>query len=229
MTKLRKKDLNQNIKLGDGNTKLVGSEKTTFLTWGISAVVTCPNATPICKKICYARIEENFRPNIKASRARHYNESLKDSFIKDMVDILNYELDRKKNADKIIFVRIHTSGDFYSLEYFNKWAAIAAAFKGNKRIHFQAYTKEIDLLKNADLENINIKLIFSIMPDTAPQQIKTAHQLRLTTFEAKHKTMILETDKVCPGECGPCLNCYVGRTPQQLVVETHGQNKNKVL
>ena len=54
-------------------------------------------------------------------------------------------------------LRIHDSGDFYSIEYLNKWLQIA---KDNKEVIFYAYTKSIKFFKGLKLPK-NFKVIFS--------------------------------------------------------------------
>ena len=44
------------IKLAQGNSKIHGA-----LIWNIRARQTCPGATEMCKKVCYAKGTEDFR------------------------------------------------------------------------------------------------------------------------------------------------------------------------
>jgi hypothetical protein len=56
-------------------------------------------------------------------------------------------------------VRIHSSGDFYSRQYLSKWLTIADALP---HVHFYAYTKSVDMLKQYD--NVlpdNMTIIYS--------------------------------------------------------------------
>ena len=55
-------------------------------------------------------------------------------------------------------VRIHDSGDFYSIAYLNKWVDIA---KANTDVIFYAYTKSIKFFVNGLLLPKNMKVIFS--------------------------------------------------------------------
>ena len=52
-------------------------------------------------------------------------------------------------------VRIHDSGDFYSVDYLNKWVQIA---KDNKDVIFYAYTKSIPFFKLTKEMNTNFLL-----------------------------------------------------------------------
>jgi len=47
---------------------------------------------------------------------------------------------------KVDILRLHDSGDFYSVDYLNKWIQIA---KDNKNVIFYAYTKSIPFFKRS--------------------------------------------------------------------------------
>ena len=53
---------------------------------------------------------------------------------------------------KVDILRLHDSGDFYSINYLNKWIEIANA---NKDVIFYAYTKSIPFFKRNKENNNN--------------------------------------------------------------------------
>ena len=111
--------------------------------------LTCPFAKD-CIKYCYAQKGNYTRfPKIGELMEQKYNISKQDNF----VELMNTEIKRKKATH----VRIHDSGDFYSIKYLNKWLQIA---KDNKNIIFYAYTKSIQFFKGLQLPK-NLKIIFS--------------------------------------------------------------------
>ena len=111
--------------------------------------ITCPFAKD-CIKYCYAQKGNYTRfPKIGELMEQKYNISKQDNF----VELMNTEIKRKKATH----VRIHDSGDFYSIKYLNKWLQIA---KDNKDIIFYAYTKSIQFFKGLQLPK-NLKIIFS--------------------------------------------------------------------
>ena len=65
---------------------------------------------------------------------------------------------------KVDILRLHDSGDFYSINYLNKWIQIA---NDNKEVIFYAYTKSIPFFKRTKemdtnfLLPKNLKIIFS--------------------------------------------------------------------
>ena len=76
---------------------------------------------------------ESFK-NVRDSRGRNLAETHKNTFVADMIKHFEYQLQRPKAQNKLIICRIHTSGDFYSKDYFAKWVEISNYFKDNKNI-----------------------------------------------------------------------------------------------
>lgn len=242
----KKANLNKNIHLSEGNIKSKCTDDILFLTWSLPSRKTCPFATDMCKKKCFAKKNETFQ-RVRESRQRNLDETFKDSFVDDMIEHLEYQLQRPKAKDKLIIVRIHTSGDFYSVDYFDKWVKIAKYFKENKNILFQAYTKSIryiwewvvgdleeDILGDSDVEEglreINIHLVYSIWNDTSEEDIEIAkwwlstNNYEMQTFTALPKEEIENAVKngafLCGGDCGTCKECYTGKS-KEIVIPYH--------
>jgi len=149
--------LTQNKKLK--NTSLIN--KVRVLNFSLPAYktqnnkVVCPFAKN-CVKYCYAQ-KGNYRfPSVKKGLNKRYELSKKDEF----VTIMNANI----LLERPTHVRIHDSGDFYSIAYLNKWVEIANA---NKDVIFYAYTKSIPFFKRTKENNNNwllpnnLKIIFS--------------------------------------------------------------------
>ncbi|KRE33417.1 GP88 family protein [Paenibacillus sp. Soil724D2] len=224
-----------NIGVSINNAKLVETEFTRFLIWSITSVKTCPLATPMCIKSCYATKAERIYPSVRTRRETNYEASQQESFIPDMIELIQYELDQ---TDKNINFRIHESGDFYTYEYAKKWNFIALHFIGNSRITFMAYTKSLPFVQRLYAEFgkhwVNIKFMASVWEDTTPAMIKLGNKLGLNTFTA------LTTDQFqlkdyssyfkCPSTasidaygCGTCSekhgSCYRGKV--NIAIEIH--------
>lgn len=146
------------ISLSKGNAKLVktSGEEYKVIGFGIPADMTivddsgysfntCPGATA-CRSVCYAKQGRYAMPNVMAARLNNLHESMKESFVEDMVKALT-------KARSYNVVRIHDSGDFYSQSYFDKWVAIAEALP--QRI-FYAYTKNHTLNMANKPDNLRI-------------------------------------------------------------------------
>lgn len=239
---MKKSELNQNIHLSEGNIKSKGTDDVMFLTWSLPSKRTCPYATEMCKKRCFAKKNETFK-SVRLSREKNFEETKKDTFVKDMIDHLEYHLSRPKASDKRIFVRIHTSGDFYNLDYFKKWVEIAKYFENNGKILFQAYTKSMPIIMeyikwwqdNASaiweegehhyiLETINIHFVWSVWNDTLIEYTDMAENLQMQKFTALPKDEIAlavnEGSFLCNGDCGNCKECYTGES-LKIVIPYH--------
>lgn len=219
---MKKSELNQNIYLSEGNLVLKQNEDYGFLVFSLIARECCPYATELCKKICYGRGSQELFKHVYNVRKKNYEESLKDTFVEDMIDIIKFNLQRKKYKNKTILFRIHETGDFYSQPYTNKWFKIANYFKDEKRIIFQCYTKSLPFIK--DKKQIsNLKIMYSIMPDTKSEDIALAKKLGLNTFTAiplKVFEELKDEEHKCKGDCSRCKECYVGS--KDMTVEFHG-------
>ena len=115
-----------------------------------SGKTTCPFAGG-CQKYCYAQKGNYTRfPIVQELMEQKYLLSKQDNFN----TLMNEEIAKKKPTH----VRIHDSGDFYSVKYLNKWVTIA---KDNKSVIFYAYTKSIKFFTEGLTVPTNLKIIFS--------------------------------------------------------------------
>lgn len=221
MQKITKKDLNQNIKISCGNHKLSNNDNYNFYIFNLPSRSTCPYATKICKDKCFAKYPEHMFKTVVTSRNKNLDESKKDGFVDNMSKHIEYILNSKKNQNKKVIFRLHESGDFYSQDYLYKWIEIANRFK-NRDIIFQAYTKSIEFFKNIDLKDINIKILFSIMPDTNEKSIQLAKEKKMSTFEfIKHNNDKDFNGFICNGVCNECMACYT-KSYKCIGVKEHG-------
>ncbi len=116
-----------------------------------SGKLTCPGASE-CLAGCYARQGFYVMPSVKkAQEAR-----LKLTGHQDFPMVMSLEIQRRKPK----IVRIHDSGDFYSMSYYRKWRDIAAM---NPKVTFYAYTKMVGMFKTLACPTppANLKIVFS--------------------------------------------------------------------
>lgn len=118
----------------------------------ITGLVTCPNARA-CVSGCYARSGAYLFSNVAKVFEKRLEITQQDNFS----DIMHHELNMLSLKNDKIIVRVHDSGDFYSLEYLYKWLKV---IENNPKIFFYAYTKRVKLLKSVKLPK-NFKVIFS--------------------------------------------------------------------
>ena len=121
-----------------------------------SGKTVCPFAKD-CIKYCYAQKGNYTRfPIVQQLMEKKYLISKQENFN----SLMNEEI-KKKRATHI---RIHDSGDFYSIAYLLKWVDIANT---NKDVIFYAYTKSIPFFKGTfqgkPIIKVpkNLKVIFS--------------------------------------------------------------------
>ena len=144
--------LTQNAKMKktslENNTKIFNFSIPAYKTK--AGKITCPFAKE-CIKYCYAQKGNYTRfPMIQQLMEKKYELSKTENFI----NLMNKEIKKKKAK----YIRIHESGDFYSVKYLNKWIQIA---KDNKSVIFYAYTKSIKFFINGLKLPKNLKIIFS--------------------------------------------------------------------
>lgn len=150
------------------NGKIKDSSKGPYyvVNWGIPAFrsasgeVTCPAAGQ-CAKGCYAtQGSYNWTP-VKAAYERRLSLSQSADFQSALQADLDAASKRAAKQRKQLVIRIHDSGDFYSLKYIKDWFEIMRA---NKRVLFYAYTKQVRLFKALEANDelpTNLVLIYS--------------------------------------------------------------------
>lgn len=155
------------LKFARGNAKL---ENDTAI-FSLPAGHTCPAALlcsskanrdtgaiidgPRCLFRCYAASAENLFRNVRVSRWRNFEALQACGSRGKMATLINRSLPHKG----VKLCRIHSSGDFFSQDYFDAWIEVANC---NPSIVFYAYTKALRFWVNR-LNAIpsNLKLVAS--------------------------------------------------------------------
>lgn len=232
---MKKEDLNKNIYLSEGNFVLKSNEDVGFLVFDLPAQASCPYATDWCKKYCYAKCVQDLFESVLNCRFRNFEESKKDTFVKDMIDTINFNLERKKyKSKKRIYFRFHGAGDIYSKEYLLKIIDITNYFKDNSKLVFQTYTKSLVFFEGINLSDLNIKILYSIVPDTKETDLENAQNIGFPTFIATNTfddLICKDNEFKCLGDCSKCQACYEKNDFQNIYVEIHGgrvPNKKRI-
>ena len=199
------------LHLSHGNKKLVPNDKVKFLIWSLPPISTCPFATPMCKKFCYAMKAFKAYPNARNAWEDNFKESQNRFFAQEMILAIAKELDRPSvKKAKTLVVRIHESGDFYSKEYAKAWLKVAWYFMGYapNKVKFMAYTKSIEFFKDERIPE-NMAVRFSLWDDTEPTQKALAEEMGLPIYTAVDKfTTEPKAERCGCVDCGKCCKCW---------------------
>ena len=145
--------------LTNNNSKLKKSSKLNnamIYTFDIPAYktmtgkITCPFADK-CVKYCYAQKGAY----IWSPAQNKHNENYLNTKQDDFIDVIQDEINRKR---KITHVRVHSSGDYYSPKYLNKWVKLA---ENNPDTIYYSYTKSVQMVKDLKNKPENLEIIFS--------------------------------------------------------------------
>lgn len=143
-----------------------GKTPTIANTFGLPSgkAYSCPGATSVCEKVCYAGKLEKIYKGVKDVLLNNWNllqnaDQLEmEALLYQMID----EFDRdcvKRNAEKLF--RIHWDGDFFNETYTYAWKNVIKAFP---EIRFWVYTRSdfaVPILSDVD----NLALYFSTDDD----------------------------------------------------------------
>ncbi len=183
--------------ISTGNRKL----QKEFLIWNLPSEVTCPGATELCKRRCYAKKAERIYKGVLTSRYRN----LEDSRRPDFADKMAEAVDRlAKKLSRRLF-RVHEAGDFYDQGYLDKWFEIARRLP---HVRFLAYTQSFGL----NFVNCpqNFQIIWSVWPDTDISRVPPGPR----SFIGDSRFLDPERfDKafICAGKCAGCRYCWFPR------------------
>lgn len=187
---------NGNNKVGYKNDRY---DKT--LVWNLPPVITCPCASNWCLENCYNADErKDVFPIDKWVNNYHLFKSSPDQVKNQIISTLN-----DGGNGKIAF-RIHSSGDFFSVDYIYMWIDI---IKESRHVDFWAYTRSwenkdlLDSLMGLRRQD-NIQLFAShdkSMPTKPPKE------WRKSLVYEPDDAIKTETGIICPEQSGSVNNC----------------------
>lgn len=143
-----------------------GKTPTIANTFGLPSgkAYSCPGATSVCEKICYAGKLEKIYKGVKDVLLNNW-ELLRNADQLEMEALLYQMIDEfdkdcvKRNAEKLF--RIHWDGDFFNETYTHAWKNVIKAWPS---IQFWVYTRSdfaVPILSDVD----NLSLYFSTDDD----------------------------------------------------------------
>lgn len=197
-----------------GNAKLQANQYGEgFGIWSIVGKITCNGKTELCGKNCYNTCR-SYESTLK-TKIRNAIFAQLDAFVPTMIKAI-----KGLTYEKTYF-RIHEDGDFFDMEYFNKWMQIADGLAG-ENVVLMAYTKEPQLLEKINkinAEKSNVVLRFSIMEDTTadiknyviannvPCYICLGEKKKDANAKKIFNTLVFPAR--CMDSCKHCKKCYI--------------------
>jgi hypothetical protein len=144
------------------NAKMKKIKQYDVYNWGIPAfrsqtgTVTCPMAG-VCASGCYAQSGAYRFGNVKTKYESRLELSQTEAFVPTLLAEIEQVKATASKRGKQCLIRIHDSGDFYSVQYINKWLEI---IQSQPDTLFYAYTKQVSQFKALDIPK-NLILIYS--------------------------------------------------------------------
>lgn len=224
-----------------GNGKLLDyidddGNKFMYAQYNTRAILDCPFRSAGCEAVCYATKGNHIFPDVIESRIKSYNETRRADFSESIIYTINVEKQSKRYNGNMMLVRIHESGDFYSLQYLRKWVKIWSAFNKDSGVNFIFYTKAFkffNMLTDAEKDIIRqgmkdgfIAISASLDDTTTPEQIKEYLKMQanyplLNVYYCTEKVESIQHDNICDCEnCAKCGTCNKA-TGKRTVVKIH--------
>ena len=202
----------------------------------------CPFASVGCMIACYAKGGLHKMPSVKESREKSYKATLDVRFSEKMIYTIGVELTSRRYNGNVMLIRIHESGDFYSLEYLKKWVKIFAAHNDG-RVNFCFYTKSFLFFLQLDESEKEIiragqaagTIAFSLSLDdtTSPEQIALAMEVKkqfplANIYYCTDDLSKVKHDHEC--DCANCAKCghCTHATGKTTAVKVHSVSKEQL-
>ena len=203
------------------------------------AIKDCPLRSEGCEAVCYATKGNHQFPEVKASRERSHAESLREDFPERILYTISVEKQSKRYKNAVMLIRLHESGDFYSVQYLRKWVKIWKSLPDGVKVVL--YTKSFPFFLMLTEEEKEIiretmhsgKLSMNLsMDDTTTTAQKVAYLRMLkefplcNTYTCTENVDEVEHDEVC--KCEDCARCGVcnNSNGRKTAVKIHSASEN---
>ena len=230
----------------DGNGKLLDYTDDDgvnyhYAQYNTRPVIDCPFRSAGCEKVCYATKGNHVFPSVKESRGKSYMETKRADFGYAVAYTIKTEKESKRYKNAVMIVRIHESGDFYSLQYLKKWVMAWKELETLDGVLFVFYTKsfpfflmlddvEIDLI-NRMIDGGKMAINLSVDDTTTDEQWRALFELKkripkANIYRCAENVENVEHDNVCDcANCAKCGTCNHG-TGKTTVVKIHSASEN---
>lgn len=216
-----KKYLKALFSVSGGNKKLKSNDYVRFMIFNLPAKKTCPYATECCKKECYACKAERVYPSVLPSRNRNFEFTKTADFVPAMIRYIELTLAwERKHKNRLVWVRIHESGDFYNREYTKKWLEIMRHFEGESGVVFHIYTKSLPYFEGETLPK-NLAFMASVWADTSAEMLALIKKNNYTVYTAFEGCQPANTTLCRCDDCGGCKKCIEAKKGEVVACEIH--------
>lgn len=224
-----------------GNNKLKdytddGGYAYRYAQFNTRPIKDCPMRSAGCEAVCYATKGNHLFPSVRESRERSYNVSRRDDFSDVMTHTIRTEKQSKRYADATMIIRIHESGDFYSVQYLRKWLEVWTNVETVDGVMSVFYTKSFPfflMLTEAETATVNrlleagkLAMNLSVDDTTTSEQWKAVFEMKrrfpkANIYRCTEDVENTEHDNVCDcSDCARCGHCNKG-TGKTTVVKIH--------
>ena len=198
---------------------------------------SCPSATSVCEKVCYAGKLERLRPSVR-NALMHNWDMLQGASINRMTDLLCRMLTgfvgECVEHDAPMVFRIHWDGDFFNGKYVTAWINTIKEFP---QVQFWVYTRVMSAsisLHTANLENLALyfsgdsenvetaKLLsglginVAMLGDNFEQSAELLDGIKAVKCPENNRALPLANDK--GSACVQCGLCVEGRNSVKFSV-----------
>ena len=245
---MRANDLYLHSLILHGNNKLLDyidddGNAFRYSQFNTRAVIDCPCRSKGCEVVCYATKGNHVFPSVKKSRERSFVDSQRGDFADAMIYTIRTEKTSARYKNATMIIRIHESGDFYSVQYLKKWVKVWAETKNDDGVVYVFYTKSFPfflMLTDDEKKVINdgmnsgrIAMNLSIDDTTTPEQWKAYFEMK-RAFPSANTYRVTEhttaNDDVCDcANCAKCGACNASKNGHKVVViHSASENDKKV-
>lgn len=226
----------------NGNGKLVDYDdpktgiKYRYAQFNTRAILDCPFRSKGCESVCYATKGNHQYPSVQDSRSRSRSESTRSDLADALDYTVRYYMTLKRYKGNVMIIRIHESGDFYSVQYLRKWVSAWEKLSDRDDVESVLYTKSFPffLMLTDDEKNIirscmesgKLAINLSLDDTTSPEQ-KIAYLEMLKEFPLCNTYFCTEDvdtvahDNVCDcADCAQCGHCNTA-SGKRTVVKIH--------
>ena len=125
-----------------------------------------------------------------------------------MIDTITYYRNSKAFENKLMIVRIHESGDFFSQDYANKWVKVINHFRDDNTIKFMCYTKSLEYFKDIDVNSMkNFSFIASVWDDTTESAKELIKEKGYRVYTAVSSFENTDYSQCRCADCAHCMKC----------------------